>query len=658
MSDIEKPQHVSDKELVTEIKDYIEHTSYAYAVMINGEWGCGKTYFINNTLTSEIETINLPQSEDDDKQKTYKTVKISLFGINDVTEISKQIFTSIYASRLPAIVKKGKPLIGASLKIVSSLLQLVSPIASTVGSTIIGRQKEISKTISNFTNLQKYVFIFDDLERCSAPIHEVLGFINNLVETNGVKVIIVANEDEIHSINRSANQELKYLVCTSGSISFDEEKEVTPDTIKQRVTILFNEDALYKAIKEKLIGKTYYYRPSLTDVLPNLIENCANGQIEKSHAINILTETMEHERYYNLRTIQAALSIFGRLTPHIIAAYKDYKSNDTPSSLSEEELCLVFEYCILAAIKHKNGEAFSKIDNYEITASPSKPNKIDSIRLQFVEDYYVYSTFDSNTVSRVLAKYFEGYETTKNKKCENDNPLTKLKSFYNISDSEILILLNHFKTWFDDNSYSGTDYIEIAQVLLDLEAISFGKDELDVDYYLSRMLEDVRNNGIDKFIFHYNVIPKTEGAREKLKKFKDNLKNAVETYSNSPRLINTNDIFEQENWGYALDNYYYHQMSNPPMSLLQSLDFDKLTSKLKTACVKNIEGFRSAVFSCYRQHRELIDNDVDKFENLIKRVEELLNNTPQLERTQKFQLEMLLDNLTKIKDKDRELLNY
>ena len=41
------------------------------------------------------------------------------------------------------------------------------------------------------------LIILEDLERSGIDILEVLGYVNNLVEQDGVKVLLVANESEI-----------------------------------------------------------------------------------------------------------------------------------------------------------------------------------------------------------------------------------------------------------------------------------------------------------------------------------------------------------------------------------------------------------------------------------------------------------------------------
>lgn len=47
------------EELVESILDYVRADYTDYAVMINGEWGSGKTYFWNNKVRNKIESMTL-----------------------------------------------------------------------------------------------------------------------------------------------------------------------------------------------------------------------------------------------------------------------------------------------------------------------------------------------------------------------------------------------------------------------------------------------------------------------------------------------------------------------------------------------------------------------------------------------------------------------
>lgn len=48
-------QYLSDEEIINVIKSYIDEKLYNYAVMIDGEWGSGKTYFVKNTLIPDLK---------------------------------------------------------------------------------------------------------------------------------------------------------------------------------------------------------------------------------------------------------------------------------------------------------------------------------------------------------------------------------------------------------------------------------------------------------------------------------------------------------------------------------------------------------------------------------------------------------------------------
>ena len=48
-------QYLSDTEIIEVIKSYIAEKLYNYAVMIDGEWGSGKTYFVKEILIPKLK---------------------------------------------------------------------------------------------------------------------------------------------------------------------------------------------------------------------------------------------------------------------------------------------------------------------------------------------------------------------------------------------------------------------------------------------------------------------------------------------------------------------------------------------------------------------------------------------------------------------------
>ena len=73
------------EDLVESILDYVRADYTDYAIMINGEWGSGKTYFWNHKVKNKIESLRI-------NGKRYTTIYMSLYGISNLEEISKKIF--------------------------------------------------------------------------------------------------------------------------------------------------------------------------------------------------------------------------------------------------------------------------------------------------------------------------------------------------------------------------------------------------------------------------------------------------------------------------------------------------------------------------------------------------------------------------------------
>lgn len=76
---------------------------------------------------------------------------------------------------------------------------------------------EAMKTEINYENLLNFtdtVLCFDDLERANCDIADILGYINNFVEHDGVKVIIIGNEDEISARLNTQNIEMKMITSS------------------------------------------------------------------------------------------------------------------------------------------------------------------------------------------------------------------------------------------------------------------------------------------------------------------------------------------------------------------------------------------------------------------------------------------------------------
>ena len=110
-------------------------------------------------------------------------------------------------------------------------------------------------------DLSDKLIVLEDLERTNIPIKDVLGYVNNLVEQDGIKVLLVANESEI----------LKRVQVVVGK---DKEGK---DTKEWRWTAETQE---YLKIKEKTISDTVPYVCDLLETIENIVIQFKDEKIE------------------------------------------------------------------------------------------------------------------------------------------------------------------------------------------------------------------------------------------------------------------------------------------------------------------------------------------------------------------------------------------
>ena len=76
---------MTEQQILDETIRYIDDNSYNYAVLIDGDWGCGKTYLIQNTLVPKITT----HEKQNEQSRIIKY--ISLYGCRSISDIYEKI---------------------------------------------------------------------------------------------------------------------------------------------------------------------------------------------------------------------------------------------------------------------------------------------------------------------------------------------------------------------------------------------------------------------------------------------------------------------------------------------------------------------------------------------------------------------------------------
>ena len=247
-------------DLVESILDYIRADYTDYAIMINGEWGSGKTYFWNHKIRNKIEAMQI-------NGKKYTTIYMSLYGISNLEEISKKIF--IETTQL--MDKNLKKYMGSKgEKVIPEYAKTGLDMANFFGVTQNGDKINYEE----FFSTEDKVLCFDDLERANVDVIDILGYINNFVEHDHIKTIIICNEKELSTKIKSSNLEMKTFIAT---YILDKEGELQDNNkpmvekIKDQIENVFDKANDYERIKEKLIGETFEYAPEFNYIINGIL---------------------------------------------------------------------------------------------------------------------------------------------------------------------------------------------------------------------------------------------------------------------------------------------------------------------------------------------------------------------------------------------------
>ena len=293
------------EDLVESILDYVRADYTDYAIMINGEWGSGKTYFWNNKIRNKIESLQL-------NGKKYTTIYMSLYGISNLEDISKKIFIET-TQLMDKNLKRYMDLNHQTT--IPEYAKTGLDMANFFGVTQNGDRIDYGK----FFSTDDKVLCFDDLERANVDVIDILGYINNFVEHDHIKTIIICNEKELSTKLKSSNLEMKtfiatYLLDKEGDLSKTDKPMV--EKIRDKIEYVFDKANDYERIKEKLIGETFEYAPEFTYIINGLLMRYESN-IELIHFLRenaqLIVGTFNKSGTRNLRILKHALNDFQKI---------------------------------------------------------------------------------------------------------------------------------------------------------------------------------------------------------------------------------------------------------------------------------------------------------------------------------------------------------
>ena len=279
--------------------------------MVNGVHG--KTHFWNNKIRKKIESMQL-------NGKKYTTIYMSLYGISNLEEISKKIF--IETTQL--MDKNLRRFMNASgQQTIPEYAKTGIDMANFFGVTQNGDKINYKE----FFSTDDKVLCFDDLERANVDVIDILGYINNFVEHDHIKTIIICNEKELSTKLKSSNLEMKTFIAT---YLLDKQEELNKtdkpmvEKIQDKIEHVFDKANDYERIKEKLIGETFEYAPKFDYIINGILMRYeTNPDLIRFLRENtgLIISTFNKSGTRNLRILKHALNDFKKIYEMVNKSY-------------------------------------------------------------------------------------------------------------------------------------------------------------------------------------------------------------------------------------------------------------------------------------------------------------------------------------------------
>lgn len=597
-------------ELNNYIKHYLEEDKTHTAIMLTGEWGSGKTYYIENQLTRFLQ---------DDKKN--RCIIISLYGLEDISEISKSIYMEL---RMKPPIKD------------SELLRTGKIVAKTVIKNVFGKfgidtnmSDNDLQNIYSSVDLDGKLLIFEDLERSHIEIIKLLGYINNLVERDGVKVLLVANENEI--LNKQP-ETISYNLEDLASLFLENNtKEDKGNSVPEDVQV-----QKYLRIKEKTISDTIYFESDYCEAVKNIIGIFSNEKLQTmvDKDENIIEELVSMIRGYchkNFRTFifatQKTVDIFNKME-------EDYE---------DDFLKCIYFGIICFSSKMKAGE-FPEWEGTEYLSTSLGTNWQPLFK--FCYDYIRWQKLEVEDIAKTRDAYDKMKLYDKNAD-QQDTDLQKLYSYYERTESEVKDTLKsiekRLKNPDDIGFYS---YGKLAAYLVMISHVI----EFDYAQCKEYMVKNIRGKGRDidshlLFLPMYDNLEENEKAE--YKKFTEllsesmNFRNHQNDFSYKPSDIK--DLYDS-----VLKDEYKIRSNH---EFISRYNVSQLVEMLFDASSKQIMEFRDVLFAVYRHagKADFIETDISTMKELLQMIQEKINSNDyqnyDIDKIQLLQLRYLCINL-------------
>lgn len=185
-------------DIKNELYGYINSSDNNGALLLTGTWGSGKTYLVK----SMIKELN--------ENNRDAVAMISLFGVNSVSILHERVrdgYLEFSSGLLSQKARKAyrflKKVADASAKTTVAALpeSAVASAIATGASSVMSFDPlsfiAVKNTVGLGERVRKFSIVFDDFERCTINIEDLMGAINEYSENRDIKTVLLADEEKI-----------------------------------------------------------------------------------------------------------------------------------------------------------------------------------------------------------------------------------------------------------------------------------------------------------------------------------------------------------------------------------------------------------------------------------------------------------------------------
>ena len=610
---------MTEQQIIDEILRYLHDDSYNYAVLIDGEWGSGKTYFVNNTLTKIIE------KQESDLETSRKVQYISLYGCKAISDVQENIAWSFAEDARKVIQDKNN--FGTTGQKVSNNILLSS---KKIGNAILKKflpNMPLYEIASDWLNLGSFIFVFDDLERCDCPLNEVFGFLNELVEHENTKVILIANEKELSGIAEIQYLELQYSLTlddriiwptpntsSSWAVRSSNSTHISLDEMERRRKLLFptkEANSNYRRIREKLIGVTLKYEPNISLIISEILQSSKydssiKDMLEKKK--EAFSSEMQNRNHKNLRTFQFFLS----KVSYLLEKLSDINTDPEYLDIIKEHIISETFY---QAIKFKSNDQPSRTMHAQL--KKEQEAKFQSIKQYIESGTYNQKIFEDNVLN--LQKELQA-------RIPDDDPYYLIYQQYYLQPQDWCEdQLEKVLQRLDKNKYPIAFYGKIITSIQRL--IDLGFDDEYMNRTKQLMLTNITKMNEVKLIDSDLWYIENKQTKAKVTEVITDINHAIKEHSEIVSRENVGDILKSDNWINRLENY-----SNPnqnryvqDMSVFSKAPPEQWLNLLHKASPRNIDDFRHWLGDLYPKDttRKSYSEDADTIKKILTGLESI-----------------------------------